>query len=76
MKNLKKSLKNTRVITMVGGVVTSVVMSGSAMAADYTAQIATATTEGTANTTAVIAGVIGLAILGFGVGHMLGWFKR
>lgn len=45
-------------------------------AADYSAQIGTAVTDGTANVTLVIAGVIGVAILGFGVGRMLGWFGR
>lgn len=50
--------------------------SGFVQAADYTAQIGTAVTEGNGNVTAVIAGVIGIAILGFGVGKMLGWFGR
>jgi hypothetical protein len=48
---------------------------GFAQAADYTTQIA-AVTDGETNVTAVIAGVIGVAILGFGVGKMLGWFGR
>ena len=47
-----------------------------AQAADYTSQITTASTDGSANVTAVIAAVIGIAILGFGVGSMMGWFKR
>ena len=50
--------------------------SAAVQAADYTAQIGTAVTEGSGNVTAVIAGVIGVAILGFGVGKMLGWFGR
>ena len=49
---------------------------GFAQAADYTSQISGAVTEGSTNVTAVIAGVIGVAILGFGVGKMLGWFGR
>jgi hypothetical protein len=50
--------------------------SAAVQAADYTTQIATASTDGTGNVTAVIAAVIGIAILGFGVGSMMGWFKR
>jgi hypothetical protein len=45
-------------------------------AADQTALIATAVTEGSSNVTAVIAGVIGIAILGFGVHKMLNWFGK
>lgn len=58
----------------VGG--TALIASHGAMAVDYTAQIGAAVTEGTTNVTAVIAGCIGLAILGYGVGSMLGWFGR
>ena len=47
-----------------------------AQAEDYTAQIATAATDGNANMLAVIGAVIALAIIGFGVGRMLGWFGR
>jgi UDP-N-acetylmuramate-alanine ligase len=45
-------------------------------AADYTTQITAAGTDGTTNVTAVIAAVIGIAILGFGVASMLGWFRK
>jgi hypothetical protein len=45
-------------------------------AADYTTLITTAGSDGTANVTAVIAAVIGIAIIGFGVGAMLGWFRK
>ena len=72
MKNFLMSRK-----ARLGAAVTAVVGSSTAaQAADYTTQIATATTDGTGNVTAVIAGVIGIAILGFGVGKMLGWFGR
>jgi hypothetical protein len=47
-----------------------------AQAADYTTQITQASTDGTANVTATIGAVIAIAILGFGVGRMLGWFGR
>lgn len=71
MKNILKSK-----LAAAGVVASSVVASGSAFAADYTTQITAAGTEGNTNVLAVIGAVIGLAILGFGVGHMLGWFKR
>jgi hypothetical protein len=45
-------------------------------AQDYTTQITAAGTDGTTNVTAVIAAVIGIAILGFGVASMLGWFRK
>jgi hypothetical protein len=45
-------------------------------AADHTTLIGTASTEGGANVVAVIAAVIGIAILGFGVSAMISWFKR
>jgi hypothetical protein len=50
--------------------------SAAVQAEDYTAQIATAATDGNANMLAVIGAVIALAIIGFGVGRMLGWFGR
>lgn len=72
MKNFLKSRKArlTAATTALLGSSTMV------QAADYTADIATAVTDGTGNVTAVIAGVIAVAILGFGVGKMLGWFGR
>jgi len=48
----------------------------STIAADYTTQIASANTDGSANVTAVIAAVIGIAILGFGVKTMMNWFNK
>lgn len=51
-------------------------VSGATMAADLTTQINTASTEGSANVTAVIAAVIGIGILGFGVNAILGWFRK
>lgn len=70
--NKLMSWKGKTVAVVVGVLGTSVV----AQAADYSAQIGTAATDGTSNVTAVIAAVIGVAILGFGVGSMMGWFKR
>jgi hypothetical protein len=72
MKNFLKSRKARLGAALVATVGSSNVV----MAADYTAQIGTAVTDGTGNVTAVIAGVISVAILGFGVGKMLGWFGR
>ena len=45
-------------------------------AADHTALITTAATEGNGNVTAVITAVIGIAILSFGVGAMIAWFRK
>ena len=70
--NKLMSLKG-KTVAVFAGVLGS---SAAAQAADYTAQIGTASTDGTANVTAVIAAVIAIAILGFGVSAMMGWFKR
>ncbi|PKH86240.1 hypothetical protein [Colwellia sp. Bg11-28] len=75
MNKLVSFLKTKKVKTVAA--VSAIAGSSAAVqAADYTAQIGTAVTEGSGNVTAVIAGVIGVAILGFGVGKMLGWFGR
>jgi hypothetical protein len=50
--------------------------SGASFAEDHTALITTASTEGSTNVLAVIGGVIGIAILGFGVSAMISWFRR
>lgn len=50
---------------------TGVLASASVFAVDHTATINTAVTEGTANYTAVVLGVLGLAAVGFGVGFIL-----
>ena len=55
---------------------TSFLASSATFAADYTTEISTASTDGTGNVTAVIAAVIAIGILGFGVSAMMGWFKR
>jgi hypothetical protein len=54
----------------------SALVAAGAQAADHTALITTASTEGGANVVAVIGAVIGIAILGFGVSAMISWFKR
>jgi hypothetical protein len=51
-------------------------LASSSFAADYTTLITTAGADGSTNVTAVIAAVIGIAILGFGVASMLGWFRK
>lgn len=51
--------------------VTTAFGSASAFAADHTAVIGTAVTEGQANYTAVVVGVIGLAAIGFGIGMIV-----
>lgn len=55
---------------------TALMASGASFAADHTGLIGTATTEGNGNVTAVITGVIGIAILSFGVGAMIAWFRK
>ena len=75
MNKLTTFLKSRKAKT-VAAVTALTGSAGFAQAADYTTQITGAVTEGSANVTAVIAGVIGVAILGFGVGKMLGWFGR
>jgi hypothetical protein len=68
-------LRNTKV-KMTAGATAVFGSSFVAQAEDYTAQITTASTDGNANMLAVIGAVIALAIIGFGVGRMLGWFGR
>ncbi len=72
MKNFLMSRKARLTAAATAGLATPF----GAFAADQTVAIGAAVTEGTANVTAVIAGVIAIAILGFGVGKMLGWFGR
>ncbi|HCG7650348.1 TPA: hypothetical protein NJ443_004616 [Vibrio parahaemolyticus] len=48
------------------------VASGSTFAADHSAAINTAVTEGQANYTLVVVGLIGLAAIGFGLRMMVG----
>jgi hypothetical protein len=71
MKNFLKSRK-----ARLGAALTALGAStSSALAEDYTAQIGTAVTDGSGNLTATIAGVITIAIIGFGVAAMLKWMK-
>ena len=46
------------------------------MAADYTAEIGTASTEGSGNVSAATVAVIGLALIGFGVGAVVAWMRK
>ncbi len=48
------------------------VASGSTFAADHSAAINTAVSEGQANYTLVVVGLIGLAAIGFGLRMMIG----
>ena len=66
--------KNKSKALVAGG--TAFMASAGAMAADHSALIGTAVTEGSGNVTAVIAGVIAIAILSFGVGAMILWFRK
>jgi len=69
MKNSNKFLKTALVSSALVG-------SFSAFAADYTTEITSASSEATGNSTAVITAVIAIAVIGFGVGSLLGWFKK
>ncbi|WP_273981878.1 hypothetical protein [Vibrio parahaemolyticus] len=51
---------------------TAVVASGAAFAADHSTAINTAVSEGQANYTLVVVGLIGLAAIGFGLRMMIG----
>lgn len=55
---------------------TALVMSSAAFAADYTAQIATAQTEGQGNVSAVVLAVLGIATLSFGATALLRWLNK
>jgi len=66
-------MKTSQKLVLVGS---TLVASVGANAADLTTEIAAAGTEGTGNVTAVIAAVIAIAILGFGVNAVLTWFRK
>ena len=75
MKKLTTFLKSRK--TQAAAVVTAGLATPfGAFAADQTVAIGTAVTEGTGNVSAVIAGVISIAILGFGINKLLGWFTK
>jgi len=74
MKTFLKSRK-----ARLGAALTAIAAMSSSVAvqaADYTADIGTAATDGSGNVTATIAAVITIAILGFGVNAMITWFKK
>ncbi|WP_057832823.1 hypothetical protein [Colwellia sp. TT2012] len=71
---MKKFLKHNK--TRLAVAATAALGSVAAQAADHTALITTAATEGNGNVTAVISAVIGIAILSFGIGAMISWFKK
>ncbi|EIE1197699.1 hypothetical protein LCX57_003548 [Vibrio parahaemolyticus] len=64
---------NVKKIGAKAAVVTgALVASASSLAADHSAAINTAVTEGQANYTLVVVGLIGLAAIGFGLRMMVG----
>ena len=71
---MKKFLKHNK--TRLVAAATAALGSVAAQAADHTGIITTAATEGNGNVTAVITAVIGIAILSFGVGAMIAWFRK
>ncbi|RJG36970.1 hypothetical protein [Motilimonas pumila] len=70
MKNLLK--KHAPKLAVIGASLTTV----SAQAADYTAEIAAASTEANLNQTTMVGAVIALAAIGFGVYYLISWLKR
>lgn len=66
MKNVMNILATKR--AKAGLLVTSALGSASAFAADHTAAINTAVTDGTTNYTAIVTGVITVAAIGFCIG--------
>ncbi len=66
----KKSLKAFMVAAP------GVILSNAVLAADYTAAITTAETEGKANVTAVVLAVLGIATLSFGATALLRWLNK
>ncbi|MBD0410233.1 hypothetical protein [Pseudoalteromonas distincta] len=69
MKNLKNILATKR--AKAGLLVTSVIGSTSAFAADHSEAINAAVTDGTTNYTAIITGVITVAAIGFAIGMIV-----
>ena len=55
---------------------TALIASAGSMAADHSALINGAVTDGSGNVSLTITGVIGIAILSFGVGAMIAWFRK
>ena len=71
---MKKLLKNkTAKLALVA---TGVMGSASAFAADHTAAIDAAVTDGSTNYTAVVTGVITVAAVGFCIGMIVSWLRK
>ena len=66
---MKKFLKSKATKVVAFG--TAVIGSASAFAADHTAAIDAAVTDGTSNYTAIITGVITVAAIGFAIGMIV-----
>jgi len=63
-------------LALVSALAASMFTSATVFAADYTAEIGAASTEGAANVSAATIAVIGLAVIGFGVGAVVAWMRR
>jgi len=74
LKRKFQMLKSLKTKLAIAGA--SVLASASAFATDHTATINTAVTEGTANYTAVILGILGMCAVGFGVGLIISKLKN
>jgi len=76
LKQMANKAMKSRTAKKIGAGVSVALASGATFAADWTDEINTANAEAVSNSTLVISACIGLAILGFGVGHMMGWFGK
>ena len=74
MKKFKKLMANGKKV--VAGAGLTVVGFAAQAAPDLTADIASAQTVSEGNVTAAVGAVIAVALLGFGVGAVVGWFRR
>ncbi|MGR5144745.1 hypothetical protein ACQKPX_24145 [Photobacterium sp. DNB23_23_1] len=73
MKYLSTAKKyGSRLAVVAGTAATSIAV----QAGDYTSEITSASSEASANQTAVITAVVGLAVIGFGVGMFLKWLNK
>lgn len=74
MKNVKNFLVSKK--AKVGLLLSSIAASSSAFAVDHSEAINSAVTDGSANYTLIITGVITVAAAGFCVGMIVSWLRK
>lgn len=74
MKNIKNILATKK--AKAGLLLSSIAASSSAFAVDHSEAINTAVTDGSANYTLIITGVITVAAAGFCVGMIVSWLRK